>query len=143
METEVERYRRDSSSLEADAWSTIACNLAFFAGYYDTGVVRRMRDTLEFFPSVSMSPDFRQERRKSLNGSGGSRRTRRSSEMDCESKRARRKKTRERSITRKITDKTFRCRPYKLRRKKRNEQSTDVALEFRKDDLAGFGLIPR
>jgi hypothetical protein len=70
MSAEVERYQDQFKLSAEDAWRTIACNLACFAAYYDTSVIRKMRKQFGVFPECFDSPEFRQEKRKSLNMSG-------------------------------------------------------------------------
>lgn len=70
LDGEVERYKSQFELDEETAWRTIACNLAFFAGYYDAAVIRKMRATFAIFPAEFDDPQFRQEKRRSLNESG-------------------------------------------------------------------------
>jgi hypothetical protein len=70
IEAEVERYQREFRMPAGIAWRTIACNLAFFSGYYGASVVRMMRESFQIFPECFDVPDFRQDKRSSMNGSG-------------------------------------------------------------------------
>jgi hypothetical protein len=70
MEAEIERYRSQFKLDEGEAWRTIACNLSFFAGYYGTAAVMKMRKNFGAFPECFDAPDFRQEKRKCLGMSG-------------------------------------------------------------------------
>jgi hypothetical protein len=70
LDSEVKRYVAQFGVDEETAWRTIACNLCFFAAYYDTPVVRQMRTKYQLFTEEFDSPEFRQEKRRSMNESG-------------------------------------------------------------------------
>jgi hypothetical protein len=70
MENEVSRYMTQFKMSEETAWRTIACNLAYFAGYYGASAVKKMRQAYGVFPECFDSPEFRQEQRLSTNGTG-------------------------------------------------------------------------
>jgi hypothetical protein len=69
-EQEVARYVRDFGLSEGDAWRTIACNLAFFAGYFETHVVRKIRTHFGGLDECFETPEFSQVKRQCLNESG-------------------------------------------------------------------------
>lgn len=68
MEQEVARYVREFGMEEAEAWRTIVCNLAFFAGYFETSAVRKIRASFGGFDECFESSEYSQAKRLSLNG---------------------------------------------------------------------------
>jgi len=70
MEQEVARYIREFAMTEEEAWRTIACNLAFFAGYFETHVVRQIRRNFGGFDECFESSEYSQAKRFCLNESG-------------------------------------------------------------------------
>jgi hypothetical protein len=55
---------------EGIAWRTILCNLAFFAGYFETHVVRQIRRNFGGFDECFESSEYSQAKRFCLNESG-------------------------------------------------------------------------
>jgi hypothetical protein len=70
MEREVSRYVSQFGLNEETAWRTIACNLAFFAGYLGASAVKSMRKSFGVFPECFDSPEYKQAKRSSMNDSG-------------------------------------------------------------------------
>lgn len=70
MEGEVSRYVSEFGMNEETAWRTIACNLAYFAGYYGASAVKTLRRAFGIFPECFDAPEYRQDKRKSMNDSG-------------------------------------------------------------------------
>ena len=70
MELEITRYVRDFGMDDADSWRTIACNLAFFAGYFETHVIRKIRTHYGGLDECFESAEFSQVKRQCLNDSG-------------------------------------------------------------------------
>lgn len=70
MQKEVARYVSAFGMDEETAWRTIACNLAFFSGYLGQHSVKTMRRKFGIFPECFDAPEFRQDKRKSMNESG-------------------------------------------------------------------------
>jgi hypothetical protein len=70
MEREVARYVTQFGMSEEAAWRTIACNLAYFSGYLGAAAVKSMRRSFGVFPECFDSPEYRQQKRNSMNDSG-------------------------------------------------------------------------
>lgn len=68
MDAEVSRYMSQFGMDEETAWRSIACNLACFAGYYGKGAVLTMRRLYGIFPECFDSPEYRQDKRRSMSG---------------------------------------------------------------------------
>jgi len=68
IEKEAARYVREFGMDETDAWRTIVCNLAFFAGYFETSAVRKIRTNFGGFDEGFESSEYSQAKRLSLNG---------------------------------------------------------------------------